>query len=502
MNKIGTITGEGYSLTYQIGEGTLTAAAKTGSVTAEERAAILSPQRMGAYFYWPAGSHNDDPDVCSDLISGNRLLPSLIEKQVAILYGSGPQLYIDEIAQDGTAKRRYLKDQEILAWLESWQERGLMDSYKDYLRKAIRSYYHSEGVFSKWHLTKGVAIRDADGRPLVPNTLPVAGLEHISELRCRLATTQDISRKNDVVNADFPLVMVGAWRRGGRQDEFKVYPRFSAMDPTKKDGAISYSKNANFETDIYATNVFFRGIKSWIRGCNATPDYINSFLENSLSARHHVIIPNAWYNAKKAALEELCQANASKKAAGAKDDELIKIKVGDEEMAIGTEYSEALLDEYVRKELQNLTNFLAGRGKNQGKTYATRSFMNENGDIEKWTIEEIPQKYKEYIEALIAYDKRSDMVLLSAKGIDPSISNITSDGTISKSGADAYYNYIIYLTQQSIPEDVVCADLNRAIAVNFPDKYAQGIRIGFHRPTVQRQEDVSPQNRLANQPAE
>ena len=42
-------------------------------------------------------------------------------------------------------------------------------------------------------------------------------------------------------------------------------------------------------------------------------------------------------------------------------------------MKIGTEYSEALLDEYVRKELQNLTNFLAGRGKNQGKTYATRS---------------------------------------------------------------------------------------------------------------------------------
>ena len=32
MNKIGTITGEGYSLTYQIGEGTLTAAAKTAPI--------------------------------------------------------------------------------------------------------------------------------------------------------------------------------------------------------------------------------------------------------------------------------------------------------------------------------------------------------------------------------------------------------------------------------------------------------------------------------------
>ena len=150
-------------------------------------------------------------------------------------------------------------------------------------------------------------------------------------------------------------------------------------------------------------------------------------------------------------------------------------------------------------ELKHLTNFLSGRGKNQGKTYATRSFMNESGNLEKWIIEEIPQKYKEYIEALISYDKRADMVLLSAKGIDPSISNITSDGTISKSGADAYYNYIIYLTQQAIPEDVVCADLNFAISLNFPEKYASGIRIGFHRPSVQRQEEISPNDRLKNQ---
>ena len=45
------------------------------------------------------------------------------------------------------------------------------------------------------------------------------------------------------------------------------------------------------------------------------------FLENSLSARHHIIIPNAWYNAKKNSLEELCQLNAKKKAEGAADSE-------------------------------------------------------------------------------------------------------------------------------------------------------------------------------------
>ena len=91
------------------------------------------------------------------------------------------------------------------------------------------------------------------------------------------------------------------------------------------------------------------------------------------------------------------------------------------------------------------------------------------------------------------------MVLLSSKGIDSSISNISGDGVISKSGADTYYNYIVYLTQQSIPEHVVCADLNYAIRLNFPKEWAEGIRIGFYRPNVQRQEDISPSDRLANQ---
>lgn len=491
MNKFGIITGRGYALTYQIGEGPIAGSNSPGSVSASERSAVLYAQKLGGFYFWPAGENNDDPDVCSDLISGNRLLPSLIEKQVSILYGTGPTLYMEEIQEDGTVKRRYLKDAEIQAWLESWQANGLQDSYKEYLRKAIRSYYYSEGIYSQWHLS----------RMLLANTrakTPVVGLEHFGELRCRLATATDISRKSDVTNRDFNRVMVGNWKKGGQEREFQVFRRFDPANPLAVSGAISYSKNANYETDIYATNVFFKGIKSWIRGCNATPDYINSFLENSLSARHHIIIPEAWFTAKEKALQELCDLNARKKSEGTPDDQLIKIKVGEETLAVGTEYSEELLDKYTHMELTNLTNFLAGRGKNQGKTYATRSFINENGDVEKWEISEIPQKYKEYIEALITYDKRADMVLLSAKGIDPSISNITSDGTISKSGADAYYNYIIYLTQQSIPEDVVCCDLNRAISINFPDKYAAGIRIGFHRPTVQRQEDITPSNRLGN----
>lgn len=490
MNKIGTISGGNESITYQIGS-LIDNSQLDGE--ARDKTKVLAAQAVGSYYIWPNGEDNLDPNICDQLISGNRLLPSLIEKQIAILYGNGPALYTEEISDEGTIVRHYLKDKEIEAWLDSWQELGLPDSFKEYINKCIRSYYYSEAIFSKWMFSKAM---QTGAR--IPGTYKVAGLEHISELRGRLATkNKKIASRTDVEDRDFQFVMVGNWTGGSVQSEYKVYPRLNYMDPLKAGTTpVSYSKNPNHGSEIYATNVFFNGLKHWLSGCNATPEYINSFLENALSVRHHVIIPEAWVEEKRSQLQEVCAQNARLKA---EDKELVSVKFGKETFEIGTEYSETLLDKYIAKELQKMTDWLSGRGKNQGKLYATRSLLNNSGDVEKWEIATVDQKYKEYIEALITYDKRADMVLLSSKGIDSSISNVSADGSISKSGADAYYNYVIYLTQQAIPEDVVCRDVNYAIKLNFPDKYAQGIRLGFYRPTVQRQEDITPSNRLANQ---
>ena len=49
-------------------------------------------------------------------------------------------------------------------------------------------------------------------------------------------------------------------------------------------------------------------------------------------------------------------------------------------------------------------------------------------------------------------------------------------------------------------EDEVCAEpLNLALRLNFPDLYAQGYRIGFYREVPQRQEDLSPSDRINHQ---
>ena len=178
MNKFGYMHGDGYAFTYQIGETPVMSSAagpqSSGSGAASE---ILSPRRMDRYFVWPCGADNLDFNTCKTLIKGNRLLPSLIEKQIAILFGTGPQLYISTIDKDGKVTRQYVKNEKIQNWLDSWRENGLPDTFETYLNKCIRSYYYSEGIFSKLHLSRAHA---AGLRGLA---VPVVGLEHVSELR-------------------------------------------------------------------------------------------------------------------------------------------------------------------------------------------------------------------------------------------------------------------------------------------------------------------------------
>lgn len=483
-------------ITYQIGQGgplsrSMDDIENGGSEDKADRE-ILSAISLDSFKVWPNGVNNDDPSVCKRLIKGNRLLPSVLEKQISILYGRGPQLYRESCTDSGELERHYLQDPEIQAWLESWQENGISEDYRTYLNQCIRSFYYTEGIFSKYRFSVGA-------RQGLKGFLPVVGLEFLSDTRCRFCTRKDISRRRDITLKDFDHVMVRNWESDAASTEYRVFPVLDRRDPMAKPSPVSYSRNPNYGGDVYATNVFFAGVREWIRGCNATAAYINSFLENSLSARHHVIIPNAWMAVKEEWIRRLCEENAERKAQGQPLKNITMGRGNGWKIEVGTEYSEEILEKYVQMELRKLTEFLSGRGKNQGKVYSSRAFLNESGQAEKWEIVEISQKYKEYIEALISYDKRSDMVLLAAKGIDPSISNITPDGTVSKSGADAYYNYMIYLTQQSIAEQVVCADINYALRLNFPQKYADGIRIGFFRPNVQRQEDTTPSQRMSNQ---
>lgn len=424
------------------------------------------------------GVSNLLPDEIQQMVGGNRLLPELIEKQVRILYGHGPHVY-KEAVEGNKIIRQWEDQKEIKAWLDSWKIRGLQDSVEDFYMKAIRDFYYFEDYWVKWNYNLA---RRTGG------AMPIRGLEHQDNRRCRLATKKDINMADDPIDQDFQTVIVGNWRYGNER-KFKIFKRFSLGNPLQSAAAISYHRNASVG-QIYGTNKFYAGIKDWLTGMNRNPKYINSFLKNSLSAKIHLIIPNAWLESIQLKIEQYCEENKVKKDDGA---ELLRLNGVD----IGTEYRISTRDKVIAEEIKKLSKFLSGV-ENQGKLYSTYSYQTDEGNSVEWKLEPIDLKYKEFMTSLTDYDKRGDEVLLSAKGLDASISSISKEGVISKSGSDLYYNYIIYMHNLMMAEIICNEAVNMAIRVNFPDLYKEGCRVGLYNEIPARQEDVAPGDRLQN----
>ena len=476
--RLGAVNGDSGVFTFQIGSATDT----DDTIRFSDLPILRTPPvlNFAGYKVYLMGYDNNLPGEIKEMIGGNRVLPQLIEKQVTALYGQGPMVY-RIIYENRKPVRQWEPNDQIQDWLSNWQVNGMRDGYEEFCNKIIREFYHMESFWIKWRMNKG---RRVNG------SVPVAGLEFISNKRARYATQQEIDIfADDLEERDFPFVIVGNWL-SANQTKFKEYSVLDLQDPLKNSVSISYHKNPSFGEEVYAYNSFYKGIKEWIIGTNLTPKYINSFLHYSLSAKIHVIIPDAWVASKRDMIERYCEVNKKRK-----DDnkELLKLNG----IEIGTDFNEHLVSQYINAELKKLSQYLSG-AKNQGKFYASYSFRSGDKEEERWKFEEIPMKYKEYIESLTSYDKRADEVILSAKGLDASITNISKDGVISKSGADAFYNYIIYLHNLPWVEKVCTDPLNLAIRINFPQLYKQGYRIGFFNPAPVRQEETAPKDRLQN----
>lgn len=432
--------------------------------------------QVGKYRVLTRGHNDTQIEEISRDIKSNRLMPEVIEKQIKIMFGLGVHVYKVEFDDNGHLIRKWVNCPEIMDWLKSWEDNGVTDDYNDFALSCVRRYYYFEDYFVKWHFFRGKSI----------GKMPVAALELVDNSRVRLATEKELSPFGNFEYDDFTHVMVGDWRYRG---EFKVYPKFKVRDIVKYSVAISHHANDDIDS-IYGRSKSYDGIREWLRAANENPKFIRSFLRNAMAAKMHIIIPNDWVESKKSQIKSLCEYNRNLQKS---NKECVKFNG----IEIGSEYNDAILMRYINVELERLTSYLSGSG-NQGKLFSTFSFQDKNGQEVRWKIEQVDLKYKEYIESLLAFDRRADEVLLSAKGIDPSISNVSKEGVISKSGSDALYNYIIYLLQLPAPEKICCDALNMAVRANFPHLWAQGYMLGFYRQVPEKQENISPSNRLKN----
>lgn len=433
-------------------------------------------------FYVPMWGEGDNlyPQEVSSMISENKILPSIIEKQIQFLFGKGPKLYKESINDKGKISRQYIEDPEITAWLESWESKGY-PHYWDYLRDLILDYYHVKTCVSHYHFNRSRRLGAGAGKC-------IDALSYVGSDSARLATDNYQPGKR-IKNSDCHYVVCGDWLALGQRN-FEVYRRLDVTDPLRYPDAIAFNSEKTFGRWVYAYNEWFKGLKEWIKASNLTPKYLNSYLKNALNAHVHVIIPGTWYNQHKNILESICRQNIQ---TSTHTPEYRGVKLLDSN---GKPYAfvETMMDELIRLELTRITHMMSGEGKNQGKLYATTKWGDEG-----WKFEEFPGKFQEYFKSVIDYDKRSDQVVLAGKGINSSITNVEGDAVLSKSGSDVYYNYVIYLNSLTCAEHFICKELNRAIRINFPRAKKEGIKIGFYVEIPEKVQDISPKDRIDQQ---
>lgn len=433
------------------------------------------------------GIDNNLPYEVKYHVKKNSALPEILKKQTRIMYGQGLGLYMVDDDADASKRQWVNKNySEVFEWLDSWDKDPDLEPVAVYAKQSIMEYYYMEGIYSQWLYNKS---RRVNGK----YSLPVRGLKSLSGVKCRLAKNGTIDPHRLIKDEDCNTVLFTDWRMRNMLD-VDIFPRFERANPFKHATAVNYVKDRGFDEDIYSEPSYYAGLKDWIIGINLSPKYINDYLKNSLSAKLHVKIPNAWIEKNEKTLKDLCNANHEKENAG---DKLVKEYAGislTDANNKALKFSYDLLEQLINKKISDVTNVLSGAGENQGKAFWSRTFLTEYG-VEEWKFEEIPVKYSEYIKSLLEYDTAALKRILTGKGLDPAISNISNEGVFN-SGSQVYYSYLVYLDTQGFAEDFILEDLNRALWINFPDCQKKRVKFGFKRFSPPKQQETDPTDRM------
>lgn len=395
----------------------------------------------------PYGENNNLPVMIRDIMDDNNLAPGILEREIGLLYGDGPQLYKVEFTEDGEITRKYVYDAEIWKWLKSWK-------YRRYIDMAMVEYKHMKGYFVRRKRNRGVRI---GGRPMV------ASLEVVPATDARLAWPDSGRRLEDVTT-----IYTGDFENNCLQTGITPYPVYDPADPFGYAVSMSYHNSYSFARNFYSVPTYYGSLK-WIMRSSDIPEILKYLTENGIAAAFHIHSPAGYWEDKKNKLAEQ-NPNLSEAELDKKVDEL--------------------KDELFR----TIANVLAGK-KNAGKFIETVDFYDPQSDqIVSWKIEPIEQSIKEFIEAQIKISEKADSATTSGMGLHPSLSNIIVNGQLS-SGSQMLYALKLYLASDtSIPEEVIFEPINQAIEANFPGK---DLKIGFYHRIVMKEENVAPDQRVA-----
>lgn len=405
------------------------------------------PQTVGNVRIVPFGWNNDLPTFIRDIVGDNNLVPGILNRQLGLLWGQGPQLYKLGFADDRIVKM-WQEDKDVMAWLESWD-------YKSYLRGAIIDYLNLGGFFDAKYLERGHRIG------LRPK---IAMLEHISAKNARLEWPENGS--NSI--ADVKHIVVGDFEQNCINTGVRLYPVYDRRNPGLYPVSASYNNLESFARDFYSVPQFWGALR-WILRGSEIPVIFKYVTDNGINLAYHVHSNDLYWEKKR---EDIIKAHPDW------DDAKI-----DKELANVTK---GILDSMVA--------VLTGK-QNAGKLFHSIDVVDDTGQIHKWEIEPIDQKIKDFVDSQLKIGEASTSAITSGMGLHPSLSNIMVNGKLA-SGSEMLYAFKLYLhSDTDIPSDIILESINQAIAFNFPEK---DLRLGFYHSSVQTEESLSAPDRLKN----
>lgn len=393
----------------------------------------------------PYGANNNLPVLIRNMMEDNNLAPGILEREMGLLHGQGPQLFVD-VVQNNDIERHWTYDTEIWAWLKSW-------NYRRFIDMSTVEYKYLKGVFVKRFIRRGARL----GRK------PEFTLEVCPGTDARLAWVE--SRRLE----DVQSIYTGDFEHSCSRTGIRTWPVWDRYNPFAQTAAMSYHNSYSFAHNFYSIPSFW-GAKKWIGRSSEVPDNLKTLSENALNSTHHIHSPAGYWNEKREKMETRFPS---------KSEAEIDIKM------------EELKTETFRK----ISSVLAGK-KNVGKFIETVDFYDEDaGEIVSWKVEAIDQKMKDYIESQIAISNKADGATTSGIGLHPALSNMMMNGK-SAAGSEMLYALKLYLASDTtIPEEVIFEPINQCIEAMWPDKKA---RLGFYHKIVLKEENVTPPDRTVN----
>lgn len=403
--------------------------------------------KVGDWRILPYGERDNLPNIIKQAVQENSSAPGMIEKKVMMYYGNGPVLY-KETYKDNQIVRELVADTEILAWFKTWD-------VAKYLLKCAVDYEYMKGNYTKLYRNRAARIGGQS---------KIAKLEHVTINEARLACP------SDSISLEPTHIVVISYSNG--QTQINPYPIIDKQEPFKYPVTMHYSNQYTFGDKHYSTPPLYGAIE-WLRRSTATPLIFKALSKNSINVKYHVESPEAFWELQ----EERLKENAEK---------------------AGREYNNNEIVEFRINFLRDLVNVLAGY-ENSGKLWHTRKIIEVQGNniLEHgWSIKEIPQNVKDFVEAQIKINERADRVLSVNQGMNQGISNTGEAGKVN-GGSEQVYAYQNFINSSvEVPEMVICASLNMAIEINWPEK---NIRVGFNRNHAQTLSNINPADRPINQ---